>query len=565
MKNIFILWILGCFILFSCEKDETLVTISKDPSPPSLTSHASGFSKAISKDNLSEVMEFEWNKADYGVNTQITYTVELDSAGRSFADPVVIGTTQNTSLSISLDELNSKLLQDLKVPGGKDASLELRVKSMVSNQFIETSPIVSIIVKPLARFDPANPPTLWVPGGYQGWSPGTAPVIYGTSETTFEGFVYIKEGTGFKFTSNPDWDHINYGDSGTPGVLTTDGLANGMSAGEPGYYRFKVDIENLTYEMYRVQSFGLIGTATPGVWDNSTPMTYDEATGKWTVTANLASGALKFRANNSWDVNYGPEDSNALSGKLIQTDGAITIAEAGSYTVTLDFSRAQAGRVYTYTVVKNGDAVPEEETPAKLWIPGGYQASGGDPSQSDALSIYAVAGSDDKIYEGYVNIPSSTWIKFTSAADWGHINYGKAGDGTLTVDGTAPGIDVAAPGYYKITVNTADLTFAITKIESWGLVGDATPGSWFESTAMDYNETTKTWSKTINLVNGALKFRANNGWDVNYGPADSNSFDGTLIQTDAAISIAEAGSYTVTINLSRSHAPFAYTYTVVKN
>jgi hypothetical protein len=569
MKHIAIFFILGIFIL-SCEKDETMVTISSDPKPASLTSIANGFTKNISKDNLSEVMKFEWKGADYGVSTQITYVLQMDSAGKSFAKPVILGTTQTTTISLSLEEINNKLLNELKVKGGLDAALELRVISSINNQFTEVSPVVTITVKPLKLFDINNPPTLWVPGGYQGWSPGTAPVIYGTSETEFEGFVYINAGTGFKFTSSPDWDHINYGDSGTPGVLTTDGLANGMSASEPGYYRFKVNTQDLTYEMYRVTSFGSIGTATSGRWDNSTPMTYDANSGVWSVTTDLVSGALKFRANNAWDVNYGPEDSNALAGKLITTDGAITIAEAGNYTVTLDFTKSHAGHQYQYTVVKNA-VVP---TPAKLWIPGGFQTSGGNPGESDALVIYALPDSDDKIFEGYFTIPSATWIKFTTAADWGHTNYGSMGDaviqdgttsGSLTDDGTAPGIDVSAAGYYKIVVNTADLTYSLTKIDSWGLIGSATPGSWDNSTPMVYDATTKKWSKTVDLVNGALKFRANNAWSVNYGPEDSNSFTGMLIQTDASITINDAGSYTVTIDLSRSTAPFAYTYTVTKN
>lgn len=506
-------------------------------------------------------MTFEWNKADYGVNTQVTYTIQLDSAGKLFADPVTLGSTQQNKLSLTIDELNNILLGSLKVPGNTESVLELRVLSAINGQYQEISPVVALKITPLKLFDAANPPTLWVPGGYQNWSPGTAPVIYGTSETTFEGYVYISSGTGFKFTSAPDWDHINYGDSGTPGLLTTDGLANGLSASEPGHYRFKVDTENLTYEMYRVETFGMIGTATPGSWDSSTPMTFNQETGLWSQTVDLVSGALKFRANNDWWLNYGPEDSNALTGKLIHTDGAITITEPGNYTVTLDFSKSQIPRQYSYTVVKN-EVVP---APTKLWIPGGYQSSGGDPSQSDALTLYAVSDSDDKIFEGYVSIPSATWIKFTNAPDWGHTNYGSGGDGILSPDGAAAGIDIPAAGYYKIVVNTEDLTYSISKIETWGLIGNSTSGGWDTSTPMTYNAETKTWSKTVDLVNGALKFRANDAWSINYGPADSNAFIGTLIQTDASITISEAGNYTVTIDLSRSKAPYKYAYKVVKN
>jgi starch-binding outer membrane protein SusE/F len=201
--------------------------------------------------------------------------------------------------------------------------------------------------------DVAAPARLWLPGGYQGWSPATAPTIYAINDAVYEGYIFIPEGTGFKFTNAPDWDHINYGDSGTPGVLTTDGLANGLSINTSGYYKLTANVVELTYDIRLVNSWGMIGTATPGAWDNSSPLTYDMANDVWKATINLVPGALKFRANNNWDLNYGPAVIADLNGTLIQTNDAINITEAGSYTVTLDFSRSEAPYKYTYTVVKN--------------------------------------------------------------------------------------------------------------------------------------------------------------------------------------------------------------------
>lgn len=561
MKTISLYLLAVMFVLAACEKDATMVLISGDPTPASITSHTNGFVKEVTEESLSEIITFKWNPADYGVKTEVVYTLQVAMAGTSFADPATIGSTQTTSFSIALGELNTLLLTQVDAPANEESSLELRVVSTVRDQYTEISPAVSIKIKTLRVFDIDNPPALWVPGGYQGWNPGAAPKIYGTSESTFEGYVYIREGTGFKFTSAPDWDHINYGYAGTPGQLTTDGLADGLSISESGYYRFIVNVVDLTYEMYKVETFGIIGTATPGGWDTSTAMIFNETTGLWSTTIDLNSGALKFRANNDWWLNYGPENSNLLSGKLIATDDAITIPEAGNYTVTIDLSKSGVPRRYRYTVVKNtGGAAP-----ASLWIPGGYQASGGDPSQPDAMIIYAVPNSDNKVFEGYFNVPSPTWIKFTSAADWGHTNYGSAGTGQLSTDGAAPGLDVPSAGYYKFVVNIETLTYSLTKINSWGLIGNATSGEWNSSTPMDFDPATKTWSKTVNLVNGALKFRADDGWDINYGPADSNSLAGSLIQTDASISIAEAGSYTVTIDLNRTAPNYTYSYAVIKN
>jgi starch-binding outer membrane protein SusE/F len=554
MKKI-LLFIATIAIFISCEKDETMVMMSGDPAPASIASHQSGFSQVVEETTLNENITFSWNKADYGVNTEVTYVLEADYEGNGFADPIALGATKDNSVTLSLKELNDKLLAELEAAANEPVSLELRVKSTVNSKYEEVSQPISISVTTWKVLEPQAPATLWVPGGYQNWSPNSAPVIYAVSASVYEGYVYIKEGTGFKFTSAPDWNHINYGDSGTPGVLTTDGLAPGLSASEAGYYRFIVDVENLTYEMYRVETFGMIGTATPGSWDSSTALDYNIETGVWSKTLDLTSGALKFRANNDWWLNYGPEDSNALDGFLTATDGAISVNEPGNYTVTLDFSRSVEPWKYKYTVVKNGDG----PAVTQLWVPGEYQGW----TPSSAPTLYSTSATT---YEGYVYMNVGAGFKFTSAADWDHTNYGDAGTpGTLTTDGLGGNLSVPEPGYYRFKVDIGNLTYEFYKVESFGVIGTATPGSWDSSTEMAFDEGTGLWSVTLDLVEGALKFRANNSWDLNYGPADSNALNGKLIHTDAAITIPEAGNYTVTIDMSRSNDAHEYTYTVIKN
>lgn len=206
--------------------------------------------------------------------------------------------------------------------------------------------------------DNVAPAQLWVPGEYQGWNPGGAPTIKALNADQFEGYVYISSPTGYKFTSAPDWNHINYGDAGTAGNLTVDGLANGMGLATPGVYKFNVNVNALTYTATLINSMGMVGPATAGGsdagWGTSVPMNYDATNDVWKATINLSPGAIKFRANNEWTINYGPSDSGSLEGNLIFDDpGAINITEAGSYSVTVDFSRSEAPYKYTYKLVKN--------------------------------------------------------------------------------------------------------------------------------------------------------------------------------------------------------------------
>lgn len=185
---------------------------------------------------------------------------------------------------------------------------------------------------------------LYVPGSHQGWSPGTAPIVYNRNfDMKYEGYVNFSANDLFKFTSDPDWDHTNYGDGGN-GTLSTTG--DNLTVAEAGYYKLNVDLSGSPFTYTTVKTdWGLIGDATVGGWDNSTPMTYNPDTKVWTVTTTLTAGkAFKFRANNGWDINLGGNQSNLSYG-----GDNIPIATDGTYLVTLDLSNPEA---YKCSVVK---------------------------------------------------------------------------------------------------------------------------------------------------------------------------------------------------------------------
>ncbi|GHT70314.1 hypothetical protein AGMMS50239_38540 [Bacteroidia bacterium] len=187
---------------------------------------------------------------------------------------------------------------------------------------------------------------LYVPGGHQGWSPDSAPIVYSPNlDWKFDGYVFMQGGNEFKFTSERNWDGTNYGKSGD-GTLSTDDGAGNLTVSENGFYRLTVDLSKEPYT-YTVTAtdWGLIGDATPGGWDASTPMTLNAATGEWSVTAALAGGKeFKFRANNGWDINLGGDVNNLTYG-----GGNIPVDSDGTYLITLKLGNASA---YTYTIVK---------------------------------------------------------------------------------------------------------------------------------------------------------------------------------------------------------------------
>lgn len=185
--------------------------------------------------------------------------------------------------------------------------------------------------------------TLYVPGGHQGWDPASAPTLYNRNfDFKYSGYVYFADAnTEFKFTAQPGWAGTNYGDGGD-GTISTDG--GNLKVAEAGMYKIDVDLTANTYTLTKTE-WGLIGDATDGGWDNSTPMSYDPTTGLWSVTTTLKDGTFKFRANNAWDINLGGDLNNLSYG------GDNIAATAGTYTITLDLSDPEAFKATVVSAV----------------------------------------------------------------------------------------------------------------------------------------------------------------------------------------------------------------------
>ena len=170
-----------------------------------------------------------------------------------------------------------------------------------------------------------------------GWDDETA-LVYEPALRTWTGGVHLVPGE-FKFRANHSWDY-NYG--GTGEFLVAGG--DNIPASLEGDYYFSLDLSHPLAYTYVAQLWGLIGSATPGGWDNDTDMIWDAANHAMTITLDLVPGDIKFRANNDWAVNLGGTPDN-----LTQGGDNIPIAEAGNYTIKL-YLTGQTGH---FTIVKN--------------------------------------------------------------------------------------------------------------------------------------------------------------------------------------------------------------------
>lgn len=202
--------------------------------------------------------------------------------------------------------------------------------------------------------------------------------------------------------------------------------------------------------------------------------------------------------------------------------------------------------------------------PPVLYIPGAYQ--GWNPGAAPTLALRGSTG----LYEGYVNITGGgiQYFKYTNAPDWGHTNYGDGGNGSFSTDGNAAGLSVPNAAYYELTANLNTNTWTATPV-TWGIIGDATPGSWSSDTQMTYDAVGQVWTVTADMKqNGSFKFRANGQWAIDFGIDNSgnlayadNPFFGYVAGINN-ITVPADGNYTITLDL---HISGQYTYKTVKN
>lgn len=301
---------------------------------------------------------FSWSAADFGYKAAITYTLQFSKGGTNFASPattteLTVGTALSKTMKVS--ELNAKM-QEI-ITDGIATPIDVRVKAEVVSG---VAPIYSNVARMtitsyLDIVSYGFPDAMNIAGNYQGWDPFSAPQIARVRNggyNGYEGYIIFNNATPeFKIVKGNNWGAGDYGSAGA-GTLGNGGpnltLPSG-GAGLNGLYRIRANTTLMTWSYYKINTFGIIGSATPGGWGSSTPMTFNPSNGSWSITTNLTAGELKFRANDDWFANFGDND-NPNDNKPEYDGSNIPVALAGNYTITLNIGIAGN---YSYKLKKN--------------------------------------------------------------------------------------------------------------------------------------------------------------------------------------------------------------------
>ena len=506
----------------------------------------------VTVDNKSEAVTFTWDAADFGVKTQIYYSLDM-AKGEKVVN--LFTGVSGTSMNVSMDNINNKAFNDLEIPSGEAGEVVFTLSAKLNVGASYAAVPVKAMVTPTAAEKVY--PKVWVIGNYCGWAHDKSLYLwnYAEDDDVFMGIVDFGAGDektgGFKITPAGNWDS-EFGGTGTADVdpasipVVTSGGSDIKNFTTKRFYHFSLSKNALTLtKNYSFDQVGIIGLN--GDWENDIVMEYTANKQRFYADIDVpAATEMKFRMDADWGVNFGG-DIKALTG-----GGDNIKVEPGQYRVYFDMNNLGA---VTCTFDEKMYGQPEEVT------------GGGDTQEPPAaenkgwgivgtINDWGGAGADVdmKVGAGWlvatgVEIPEGAEIKFRLDGGW-DVNFG----GTFAADveiALVPGGDNFKPaaGTYDIYLNpdipaayfmTAGSAAPATP-QTWGIVG--TTNNWGGDDldmGMSLDAEGKFWvRKGVVLPDGGeIKFRFAHGWDVNLGGAFS---------VDSEIALAAGGDNMKTV------------------
>lgn len=292
---------------------------------------------------------------------------------------------------------------------------------------------------------------------------------------------------------------------------------------------------------------------------------------KTALTATLAAADYGFSAPATYKLQFDKKGNNFQTPQETNLGNVLsksfTTAELNQLAIKMGIAPGAAGDLdvrvkaeLTGAPVLYSSTTSIKVTPylvvivyPSLYLPGSYQ--GWAPDKAKKI----VSVKDDKNYEGFVNLPdASTEFKMTDAPNWNNGIFGDEDPSGTSGKIVSPGnnFKINAAGYYLVKADLESKVWSAVKT-SWGLIGSATPGSWDSDTNMNYDAATDTWKLTVTLTAGDIKFRANDGWDINLGDTKADS----LLEYGGDNITVAAGTYDIELILNIGGN---YTYKLTK-
>ena len=543
IKYILIMAAAACLSV-ACQKEELVTFNPENVVAPVL--HAVSDVEVTVDNKSTESLKFTWDAADFGVKTQVYYTLEMS------ANDVTVNLfsgVSGTSYAVSYDALNNKAFNDLGIESGVagEVTFKLGAKLNVGEMYWAT-PVMATITPTSAE---KVYPKLFVVGSYNGWAHDASNQLlfnFAEDDVTYQGVIDFGEdhsANEFKITGG-GWGNDEHSAAGAQTeeassvALVAGGGDNINAYKEKRYYHLTFNRSALS--LSKSASFDQVGIiGLNGDWSNDIVMTFNPAKQRFYADVEVPEATeFKFRMDGGWDVNYGGD----LKGL---TPGGNNIAiEAGNYRIYFNMNNIDAitatldSKMYGKEEPKaEGDESGDTPVENNGWgIVGTINGWGG-----DGADVGMTLGTGWLVAAG-LELPEGAEIKFRLDGSW-DVNFGGTWAADSKID-LLPGGDNFKPaaGTYDVYFNPflpaayfmAAGAAAPAVPETWGIVG--TINGWGGDKldwGLNLDAEGKYWvAKNVTLkADEEIKFRFKHDWTDNLGGE---------FAVDSAISLTAGGA-----------------------
>lgn len=565
---------IGCILLVllvgfaACKKDNLDPLGQWDFTVPALSAPVSDASLVLDNENTLTTLRFEWGKAETSQRFNIRYRVVLvhpDSTG--ITDPLFSANAADNGRALFANVTHQAIDAALSAAGyalGETVTLKWGVVAEAVGRSVFD--LLPISITRLERED--IPDNLYIAGAATEAGADVSNAIRlkrlqladGTATGIFEGYTALEAGEGFRF----------YAQRGEQGRVIggSDGIArnNGdpITVAESGTYRVRIDLEENTYTLLKIEKWSLVGSAVQGGWGGDVPLEY-QGGGIWSSSVNLLEPAGEdarfiFRANEDWGIVI-KQVRNTANNVLMESDTEdfgfevddIEVNSFGAHIVTLNLSADG----YTYSIEADESIEAPTYTPDNLYLIGGESPIALNKSENAFTTPGHVALQANRNYYFSVNEDGSGQ-RYSLAGLLG-IAENLSGDnvsGNVDFGSGGTSFQVNQDQAYALTIDFSSARvswkFYNIKLFHWG--------EW-----EDRLEIPMTYSHPFRFVataalTGGYESKFNSPWDIQLG-SSSTALTGDLADGGENItSITESGDYDVRIVLQPDLKSGAYSF-----
>jgi len=530
MKNIYKIFILFIIAsgLSSCDDNEYFELLPKEESFEIVTP-SNGSTVVLDDTNISNTALFiSWSVISGSEGS--TYNIEIAEAGTEFETPFLLGTSEGTNFSMTVDELNTFLLDTMGINPDEANKLEIKVSSST-----DVTQAITVLFTPFT----VEYSELFLVGTITDpqWTPEEALPMTRLDFNLFEITIDLVDGDEFKFLpQNTGWDGDLGEDPDNSGHLIEDGEQN-LSGYSAGKYKISVDLNTFTFEVEELlapEELFLVGSLTG--WDPATSLPFfNSSENVFTIVADLPDGAeFKFLPQNTgWDGDWGEDPNNP--GSIIQENEVnVSGYPAGKYLITVDYNTL----TYNVSSIDN------------LFLVGSL--TGWDPGTSLPMGEASLG-----VFSILIDLPDGAEFKFLPQNTGWDGDWGKDADNEgRIIQENEQNLSGYAAGKYVVAVDFNTLSYTVSSVSevpaNLYLVG-AFNGWSNDAGNPQFTEISSGVFEISQALSAGDEFKfvpVAGSWDNDWG--ESKVSTGVLEQNDENnIKVNDAGTYKITVDFNQ--------------